>query len=273
MINRDMLYTSEQRSNTRKWLVLIAVASLVSLAIGGLVGSVLRGSPESVEDPRVSELEGQIEDLQSQIKQLQSQHGALESEASTLVSALDAAGRAETDLRSQLADANSRITTAETALLERETELESSRESVSGLEQQNSELTGRVNALQRHVDGLEGLPDAAESHRLLLVEMRKDPPDTREGAFEYWNTMKDRAVRANPALSSPVDRVILKIDNFFDWADRSPNAEPTSDEYIAWLAERITSGAAGYQESADVFFKEALLSTISHLEAVVGRLN
>ena len=73
-----MLYTSEQRSNTRKWLVLIAVASLVGLAIGVLLGSVPGGSPESVEDPRVGELESQVEDLQSQIEQLQSQHGAVE---------------------------------------------------------------------------------------------------------------------------------------------------------------------------------------------------
>ena len=273
MIDRDMLYTREQRSNARRWLVLLAAASLVSLAIGLLAGSVFRGTPDTGEDERVSELQGEIEDLQSQIGQLRSQHEAVENESNTLVSALEAAGRAETDLRAQLADANTRITTAEAALSERETELASSKETVSGLEEQNNELTLRVNALQSRVNGLDGLSDAAENHRLLLVEMRRDPPDDREGAFEYWNTVKDRAVRANPALSSPADRVILKIDNFFDWAERSPNAEPSSDEYITWLAERLTSGAAGYQESADAFFKEALLSAISQLETIVGRLN
>ena len=273
MIDRDMLYTREQRSNARKWLVLLAVASLVSLAIGLLAGSVFRGTPDTGEDERVIELEGEIEDLQSQIGQLQSQHEAVENESSTLVSALEAAGRAETDLRSQLADTNARVTTAETALRERDAELNSSRENISSLEEQNRELTLRVNALQSRVNGLDGLSEAAESHRLLLVELRRDPPEDREGAFEFWNTMKDKAVRANPALSSPADRVIIKIDNFFDWAERSPNAEPTSDEYAEWLAERVTSGAAGYQESADAFFKEALLSAISQLEAIVGRLN
>ena len=269
MINRDMLYTREQRSNTRKWLVLLVAASLVTLAIGLSVGGALQSSPEV----DTSELDEQVEELKSEVAQVQSQLDAEKGEKDTLLTSLDAANRAGSDLRGQLEDANARATTAETALREKETELASGVEAVSGLEAQYSELTGRVNTLQSRVDGLDGLSDAAESHRLLLVELRRDPPDSREGAFEYWNTMKDSAVRANPALSSPADRVILKIDNFFDWAERSPNAEPTSDEYITWLAERLTSGAAGYQESADAFFKEALLSAISQLEAIVGRLN
>ena len=269
MINRDMLYTREQRSNTRKWLVLLVVATLVSLSIGLLGGGILQSSPEV----DTSELDKQVEELKSQVAQVQSQLDAEKGEKDTLLTSLDAANRAGSDLRGQLEDARAMATAAESALSQRETELESSIEAVSGLETQYSELTGRVNTLQSRVDGLDGLSEAAESHRLLLVELRRDPPDSREGAFEYWNTMKDSAVRANPALSSPADRVILKIDNFFDWAERSPNAEPTSDEYITWLAERLTSGAAGYQESADAFFKEALLSAISQLEAIVGRLN
>ncbi|MDE2860763.1 MAG: hypothetical protein OYI31_07010 [Chloroflexota bacterium] len=269
MINRDMLYTSEQRSSKGKWIVLLVVASLVSLAIGLLAGSALQNPPEV----DTSDLDRQIEELKSQVGQLQSQLDAEKGEKDTLLSSLDAANRAGADLRSQLADAEAMVTAAQSALSQSEMELESSKAAVTGLEEQNRQLTGQVGELHLRVDGLHLLSDGAETHRLLLVEMRKDPPDTREGAFEYWNTIKDRAVRANPGLSSPVDRVILKIDNFFDWAERSPNAEPTSDEYLSWLEERVTSGAAGYQESADAFFKEALLSTISQLEAIVGRLN
>ena len=269
MINRDMLYTSEQRSNSRKWLIPLVLASLVSLAIGVAVGGALQSSPEF----DTSELDKQVEELKSQVTQVQSQLDAEKGETDTLLSSLDAANRAGSDLRGQLEDAKATAAAAGSALSQSETELEASREAVTGLEEQNRELTGQVGELHGRVDGLHLLSDGAETHRLLLVELRKDPPETREGAFEYWNTIKDRAVRANPALSSPVDRVILKIDNFFDWADRSPNAEPTSDEYTAWLAERVTSGAAGYQESADAFFKEALLSAISQMEAIVGRLN
>lgn len=279
MINRDMLYTSEQRSNKGKWIALLVLASLVSLAIGLLAGGALQSPPEL----DTSDLDKQIEELKSQVGQLESELDAKQVEADKLVSALDAAGRSDTDLRAQLADAKAKAAAAESELSQKVPELEASKETVKGLEEHNRELVGLVGELQGRVDGLDDISESAESHRLLLVELRKDPPDTREGAFEYWNTMKDRAVRANPALSSPVDRVILKIDNFFDWADRSPNAEPTSDEYITWLAERVTSGAAGYQESADAFFKEALLSTITfkeallsaitQLEAIAGRLN
>ena len=272
MINRDMLYTSEQRSSKGKWIVLLIASSLVSLAIGISIGSALQSTPEP-ETVDTSELDSQIEELTSQVAQLQSQLDSEKGEKETLLGSLDAANRAGADLRSQLDDTKAMLSTAESALSQSETALESATTAVTGLEEHNRALTDQVGELLRRVDGLHPLSEAAEAHRLLLVELRKDPPDTREGAFEYWGTIKDRAVRANPGLSSPIDRVILKIDNFFDWADRSPNAEPTSDEYIEWLEERVTSGAAGYQESADAFFKESLLSTISQLEAIVGRLN
>ena len=276
MINRDMLYTGEQRTSRRNWVVLVILAALVSLGIGLLLGGVFRESPAG----DVTELEVQVEELQSQLAQqesqlaqLQSQLDAVEKESETLRNALAEANLSGSDLRTQLADSRAMASAAESALSNKESELATTTATVGGLEERNGELMTRVETLQGRVDRLDGVSEDAESHRLLLVELRRDPPDTREEAFAFWSTMRDAAVKANPALSSPVDRVILKIDNFFDWADRSPNAEPTSDEYVQWLGERVTSGASGYQESADSFFKEALLSAITQLEAIVGRLN
>ena len=269
MINRDVLYAQEQRSNTPKWVVLLVIASLAGLALGVLIGSLLGGTTEV----DTSEADAQVEELQAQLDDLDAKLRDVEAESASLVNALEAAGRTDTDLRTRLADAQAAASEAQAALDRTETELASSKEAVAGLETRNEELAASVEKLQGSVDGLGDAGDALEQHRLLMVELRKDPPDTRDGAFDYWNTMKDRAVQANPALSSPVDRVILKIDNFYDWAERSPDAAPTSEEYVAWLAERVTSGAAAYQESADVFFKEALLSAITQMEAIVVRLS
>ncbi len=271
MINRDVLYTQEQRSDKTRWVVVLVVASLAALAVGLLVGSLLGGG--SADDGDESELEMQVQDLQSQVTDLEAKLREVEAEAASLVSALETVGRSDADLRTRLEDAQAAAAAAQAALEQQESELASSTESVTSLETRNEELSDRVAQLQGQVDGLEDAATTAENHRLLLVEMRKDPPDSRDGAFDYWNTMKERAVQANPALSSPVDRVILKVDNFFDWAERSPDAAPTSEEYVAWLAERVTSGAAAYQESADAFFKDALLSTITQMEAIVVRLS
>ena len=269
MINRDMVYTGEQRINRRNWVVLVIVAALVSVGIGFVVRGAFQESPAG----DVTGLETQVGELQSQLDGLQSQLDSVEKDSETLKNALDAANLSGSELRTQLADARAMASEAQTALSQTASDLAIGLETIGGLEVRNGELMTRMETLQGRVSGLDGVSEAAESHRLLLVELRRDPPDTREETFAFWSTMKDAAVKANPALSSPVDRVILKIDNFFDWAERSPNVEPTSNEYVQWLEERLTSGASGYQDSADAFFKEALLSSITQLEAIVDRLN
>ena len=107
-----------------------------------------------------------------------------------------------------------------------------------------------------------------EKHRLLLVEIRKDPPLVREDAIEHWIKIKTVASRANPSLSSPADKIMITIDNYFDWKDRNPSASGTSGELAYWIDDYELSGASGYDKAILSFTEEALLAVISHMDSI-----
>lgn len=107
-----------------------------------------------------------------------------------------------------------------------------------------------------------------ENHRVLLVEMRKDKPIERQEAYSYWKSIKSVASLADPSLSSPVDKVILGIDNYFDWQERSPSLNSQAEEYVDWLNGYDTSGAVSYEIAIVRFNKDALLSLITELDLI-----
>ena len=115
--------------------------------------------------------------------------------------------------------------------------------------------------------------DLVEKHRLLLVEMRRDIPVTREDARDYWSNLKSIAADADPALVTPIDRIILRIDNYFDWDERQPSLQVSvDDEYLAWLESYSLSGASEYSAYVDVFTKDAMLAIINQLDSIVTQL-
>lgn len=107
-----------------------------------------------------------------------------------------------------------------------------------------------------------------EKHRLLLVEIRKDPPIAREGAIEHWTRIKTVASKANPSLSSPADKIMITIDNYFDWKDRNPAASSSSGELAYWLDDYELSGAIAYDKAILSFTGEAILAVISHMDSI-----
>jgi hypothetical protein len=115
-----------------------------------------------------------------------------------------------------------------------------------------------------------------ELHRLLLVELRRDLPQTRDEAFDYWSNVRTLAAKAEPALAPPADGVILKIDNYFDWSDRTPNPNAPTDEYLDayfdWQVDYTTSGAGAYVDAVETFTNYALEAVITQLDSVVLRL-
>jgi hypothetical protein len=141
------------------------------------------------------------------------------------------------------------------------------------LEEQIQSIQSQMESQQSNLETLTEMSDSVEKHRLLLVELRKDLPLTREDSVAYWNTMKAVASNADPALAPPVDRIILKIDNYFDWNERTPSPTAPADYHLDWLAEYSISGAIDYEDASVTFTKEALLSVISQMDTVVSSLN
>ena len=114
--------------------------------------------------------------------------------------------------------------------------------------------------------------DLVEGHRLLLVELRKDLPISREESNTYWSNIKTVAVKANPSLASPADKVIIRIDNYYDWNDRSLNPSASLDDYLIWQRDYTTSGAIDYEEATYNFNREALLSVINQMDSIIIQL-
>jgi TolA-binding protein len=258
MLNRDMLYKREENN---KILIRVGIALMVGLL--GLAAGLWLGS--TVLDSSGDKISGLQSDLEL---------AGLESQA--LVEELAAAAQVEETLLAQLSDAEEQASSALQALTQMESDMEvlsSAQEQILTLEKQIQSIQSQVTEEQGSLESLREMSDTVERHRLLLVELRKELPESREESIAYWNTMKTIASRADTALASPADKVILKIDNYFDWNERTPSPTAPVDDYMAWLADYSTSGAIAYEEANVTFTREALLSVIGQMDTVVSRLN
>lgn len=211
---------------------------LLGLAMGIIVGTSLLGSPDK---NRVSQNTDTIRQLQEELLSSQTALETLEIElaaskegiSSTAVSpAAEEALKEIEDLKDEISQLQS-----------------------SAIQENNSEDSN-------------DMADSIENHRVLLVEMRKDKPIDRENAYAYWRSIKSVASLADPSLSSPVDKVILGIDNYFDWQERGPSQASQPEEYVDWLNGYDTSGAVSYELAIVRFNKDALLSLITELDLI-----
>ena len=110
--------------------------------------------------------------------------------------------------------------------------------------------------------------DSMENHRLLLVEIRKTPPLQKNEATLYWKSVKYIAAVTNASLVSSADKIMISIDNYFDWKDRNPSADANTNELAYWIDDYELSGASTYDIAIEAFREEALLSVISHLDSM-----
>ena len=258
MLNRDILYRGEENSNVLIRVGIILMVGLLSLGAGLWLGSTVLDS----SGDKISGLQSDLE--------------LAGSEAQALVVELAAAAQVEETLRTQLSDAEEQASLTLQTLTQMESDMEvlsSAQEQILTLEEQIQSIQSQVAEEQGNLKALSELSDSIERHRLLLVELRKELPGTREESITYWTTMKTIAAKADPTLASPADKVILKIDNYFDWNERTPNPTAPVDDYLAWLADYSPSGAIAYEDANVFFIREALLSVISQMDTVVSRLN
>ena len=105
-----------------------------------------------------------------------------------------------------------------------------------------------------------------EPHRLLLVELRKDMPDTRKTAIEYWKRVKSMAAKADPSLGPKADRVIRLLPTYFDWAEGE-----YVDTYES-VATYVDSGANDFGTIIGDFEKDVFLSIINRIDALISQV-
>lgn len=190
-------------------LMIAAVALGIGLGIGYLAfeprsteaASGLDASRERVmrleasiaeKDARYREVLDQVAGFKAEIAQANADNEALRDEMDRQGGTLAAAQDMARGVQSDLSSAESRVTALEGRLVGQ------------------SELAEQIADFETAIEPL-------ADDRLLLVELRKDTPDTLEEAAAYWETVKELAVAADPALGAKVDRVIQFLPTYFDW--------------------------------------------------------
>ena len=254
-----MYQQNSSRNNGSVILVgVIAVIALLSLALGMWIG----GNIGAYEDKLV--------ELQSEYQVLESDLNLSNLDVMELNKRLLEASAVETDLLSQLSEvlkqASNTRTKLDQASAELNTYLETS-EQISSLENQIKHLQASDG-----ITALRAMSGSLNNYRLLLVELRKELPITRVETSVYWRSLKSIAVKADPSLASPADKVILKIDNYFDWMDKVPPPDSSGEDIVTWQNERSITGALDYNYASANFTREALLSVIVAMDTVVSFL-
>ena len=257
-----------QKTGLAIWIGVAAIAALLGLAAGlGLASTLLDPGGSKLTAKQLSQAQADVQSLQADLDEGQSTAKALEEELSQVIKSNEALSTQLPSLLAELAQKTGELEDLSSQL----DAVSTSEEQIAGLQVQISDLSSQLSQNSGKLSTLESMTGLIENNRLLLVEIRRDPPLEREEAFTYWRNVRSLAAKADPSLASPVDRVILSIDNYFDWNDRAATVA-SADDQLNWLNDYDTSGARAYDEQINTFVKDALLSVITRLDVVKAQL-
>jgi hypothetical protein len=126
------------------------------------------------------------------------------------------------------------------------------------------ELTVERDRLRDAIAGYGALYDPMEADRQLLVELRKELPETRVDAESYLARMHRLAALSDPArLSQLADRVLETAPVFLDWRDTEFATPQEASQAF------LESGAAGFDTDFEEFKDAILLTVANRLDALL----
>lgn len=106
-----------------------------------------------------------------------------------------------------------------------------------------------------------------ESDRLLLAQVRKQVPQTREEAELYLGRLKRLASRSDPVRLVPLaNRVLDQSVIYYDWLERE------FDDPGERVVEYYIGGARGFHIALEEFKSAAMFTVINRLDVTVGIL-
>ena len=134
-------------------------------------------------------------------------------------------------------------------------------QTVDGLLHERDELRGSL-------DRFDDLYATLEADRRLLLELRKDLPETRPEAEAQLDYIRSLALAADPArLGRLVDRLDETAPAFLDW--RFGQFDTTQDFSTAY----VDSGANAFDSSMSDFRSEVLMSVANRLDGLLTILD
>ena len=227
-----------------RWL---AVAAIVAgIGIGFAIGFVTRQSTVDDLNSIVAEREAELAQAQGQLSEVKSQVEGLGASVAQLRQ--QAAG-----LQGQLDEKVNEIST-----------LRGANELVAGLEQRIEGLNRQLETVSTSdpaaLELIREVAAAFEVDRMILADLRKNPPDVRDDARKFWSDLKGLAVKSDSSLASKADKVTAALPAYFNWFERDfASAEESTLTYLL-------TGAAGYDSSINEFWEAFFLVVIDRID-------
>lgn len=261
---------SRFKSNQSSSIILTKYSKLfVSIFIAFIFGSLLS---YSYITPQLSELRAHEEVLNSEIDFLNSR-----------VEDLELTERNLNDAKANIAILNQNLMQSEQENIQFNSQINRLNTDVSNL-QDNFELQkleldtilrekdlsdAEVTRINDKLVSIKSVILRFDNDKLLLVEIRKEIPQTRNEAQQHWKNVKTIALQTDSSLGPAIDKVITKIDPYYDWIAKLDNVT-TDEEYINWIIEGQLSGAYTYNEEIVEFRNDALLAVIIRMDAALS---
>jgi hypothetical protein len=126
------------------------------------------------------------------------------------------------------------------------------------------DLTGERDQLARTLDHFDDIYGPMEADRQLLLELRKETPETRPEAEAQVERIRSLALSADPAhLGQLVDRLGEAAPAWFEWRfDDHTSANDAAQAYVE-------SGAGAFDTTMNQFRSEVLLSVADRLDGIL----
>jgi len=248
----------------------VIVATVVGLGIGFVAsnlslqpGIIRLEASEQVLESRVSSLNAQIEELkvkESELVLARSDIADLNNNVGNLVIERDT-------LTGRLSEAGDSLDILQEELTAKELELDSTLGSLDLSESEKQRMEDRIEAIGNAITRF-------ESDRLLLVELRKEVPATREEAIEFWSNVREIARSSDPSLGIAVDKVISTLGPYYNWLETQPEPDADMDGvldegYVQW-AFFPPLGTFDYFDEIGKFQNDALLVIIVRMDAALS---
>lgn len=181
-------------------------------------------------------------------------------------------------LRARLSDAQrdkeraeGLLATADTKLSEALRDLDAKKLELKNAQDQLQLEKVRSGSLSRQMSTLEKSLDQLKSDKLLLAELRKDVPSTRKEHRQYWNDLRNVAVKVDSSLGDRIDKILANLDSYFDWGEKAPGVNASYEAWGRWL---LSSPAAAYDYSKAVndFLNDSYFVMIRDIDAALVTL-
>lgn len=144
---------------------------------------------------------------------------------------------------------------------QKENEIRLKLKEISKLNQTNQELQGTIEKIKKSLVIL-------EIDRKILIEMRKDIPENRSEAKAYWENLKKIVVKTDLSLGDQIDKILTRIDAYYDWLDEFPKPPSSLADYAYWYffpPQQVIE----YFDEVSEFRKRVMLAIVDDIQAIL----